>query len=129
MRTSISRGGGNEYQKAPSDYTGIVTPWETDDQSTTRAEPAQQPVAGAKVVSIHFIDIGSSTADSLYVVFNAINDADAAAKLAVAGLRYVVALGERRTWTVPANGLITRIDYLTESAETGENKVAGEYVI
>jgi len=118
------------HTQLPSDYRGTATLWEDANQSTTRGTPTAQPTAGAKVVSIAFADISiTGGSDILYVVFNAANDADADSKLAAAGSRQVVLLGERRTWTFSNEGKCTRIDYLTDVAPTGSNLVAGEYII
>lgn len=117
------------YAIGPADIAGSVTPFEIDDQSTTRGVPSPQPTAGARVVYLRFDDMGTSAAKGLYVVFNAANDADADSKLGAAGSRFWLPLGDPMVRSVDEGDEITRIDFLTDTAETGSNKVYGEYII
>lgn len=123
--------GGAAHVQQPSDYSGTKTTFENADVVDTRVNPATQPTAGARVVSVGFVDMGSAVANILYVVFNATDDADAVTKLGSAATRSTVLIGERRTWTRLEGDEITRIDYLSDDAAPvgGLNLVTGEYVI
>ena len=60
------------------------------------------------------------TGKFLYVVLNAVTDADAAVKLTVVGVRLVIPLGG--VLKIQAVGKITRIDLVSDTAETGTSK-------
>ena len=62
----------------------------------------------------------ASTGKFLYVVINALSDADAAVKLTVVGVRYVIPLGE--SLKIQSVSKITRIDLVADTAETGTTK-------
>lgn len=126
---------GVPYVRNTSQYVGSVTTFENTDVVDSREDPTTdggaQPAAGARVVTLAFIDKGSAVATELYVVFNATSDADATTKLGSAATRHVIMLNERRSWTVAEGNEITRIDFMSDDAAPvgGSNKVAGEYVI
>lgn len=102
------------------------TPFETADQTTTHT--TQAIAAGARAVTIGYVDLGSAVGDVLYVVFNADDDTDANSKLTTAGQRYVIPLGKERTWIFSVGSEVTRIDYESNVAsETGDSLVYGEY--
>ena len=120
---------------SPMDYVGTTTTFENTDVVDAREDPTTdggaQPTAGARVVTLAFLDKGSAVATELYVVFNASNDTDATTKLGSGATRHVILLGERRSWAVSEGNEITRIDFMSDDAAPvgGSNKVAGEYVI
>lgn len=78
--------------------------------------------AGASAIELLFLDMGSSNQPVLRVVLNASSDADATAKLSAVGARIPVPRGMPfRQLVAAAADNITRIDFLTPTAETGAN--------
>jgi hypothetical protein len=59
----------------------------------------------------------------LYFVLNATSDADADGKLALAGARQFVLLGDSAVVLASPNDPITRIDVIAHTAETGNSKL------
>lgn len=100
---------------------GVGVSEEIADQTTT---PTQKDFAsGLLSVSIAYIDRGSADGTILYVVFDALDDADASTKLGAAG-REVVMLGERRQWTFSLSSPVHRIDVASDAAsETGDSLI------
>lgn len=101
---------------------GVGVSEEIADQTTT---PTQKDfVSGLLSVSIAYINRGSAAGTVLYVVFDALDDADASTKLGAAGSREVVMLGERRQWTFSPSTPCYRIDVASDAAsETGDTLV------
>lgn len=106
----------------PSEFFGVGVSDEIADQTTT---PTQKDfVSGLLSVSIAYINRGSAAGTILYVVFDALDDADASTKLGAAGSREVVMLGERRQWTFSPATPCYRIDVASDVAsETGDSLV------
>lgn len=113
---------GFDYVVTPSELFGIGTAAEIADQTTT---PTQTDFpSGLLGVSIDFIDRGSADATVLYVVFDALDDADAATKLATPGSREVIMLGGSAAFPFAPIGPCYRIDVATDAAsETGDSLV------
>lgn len=106
----------------PDQLFGVGVAAEIADQTTT---PTQTDfVSGLLSVSIAYINRGSAVGTVLYVVFDALDDADASTKLGAAGSREVVMLGERRQWTFSTASPCYRIDVASDAAsETGDTLV------
>jgi hypothetical protein len=105
---------------SPYELPGIGVTYEIADQTST---PTQVDfVSGLLSVAIAYIDILSTDGVLLYVVFDALDDADAATKLALAGSREIVMLGERRQWVFSPDSPCFRIDIASNTAaETGDS--------
>lgn len=105
-----------------AELPGVGVAEEIADQTTT---PTQKDFpSGLLAVSIAYINRGSAVGTILYVVFDALDDADASTKLGAAG-REVVMLGERRQWNFSADSPVYRIDVASDAAsETGDSLVA-----
>jgi len=101
---------------------GVGIADEIADQTTT---PTQKDYASGLIeISIAYVDRGSAAGTVLYVVFDALDDADASTKLGAAGSRYVVFLGERRKWTFQSDSPVYRVDVASDVAsETGDSLV------
>ena len=114
---------GFAWSMPPDQLPGVGVSAEIADQTTT---PTQTDFAsGLLSVSIAYIDRGSAVGTILYVVFDALDDADASTKLGAAGSREVVMLGERRQWTFSTSSPCYRIDVASDAAsETGDSLVA-----
>lgn len=97
-----------------------VTTYEVANQSTTRGNIT--PIKPAVGVEIGYFNTTSATGKYLYVVFNAYSNADASAKLATPGQRFVIPLGEVRKFNFPASSACSRIDLLSDTAESGTSK-------
>lgn len=97
-----------------------ITTYEVANQSTTRGNIT--PIKSALGVEIGYFSTASATGKYLYVVFNAYSNADAAAKLGTAGQRFVIPIGEVRKFNFPASAPCTRVDFLSDTAETGTSK-------
>lgn len=121
----ISIGGGvSAAAVVPVDQlSGVGVSAEIADQTTT---PTQTDfVSGLLAVSIAYINRGSAVGTILYVVFDALDDADASTKLGAAGSREIVMLGERRQWNFSPTSPCYRIDVASDAAaETGDTLVA-----
>lgn len=101
---------------------GVGVAAEIADQTTTPTP--KEFVSGLLSVSIAFIDRGAADGTILYVVFDALDDADASTKLGSAGSREVIMLGERRQWTFSPASPCYRIDVASDvAAETGDSLV------
>lgn len=75
----------------------------------------------AKSVTFQALNLTGATAKRVYIVVNAVSDAEAAVKLATAGQRHVLQMGA--TLTLAFNEPVSRIDLITDVAETGTNSV------
>lgn len=102
---------------------GVGVTDEIADQTTT---PTQKDFPSGLIdISIAYIDRGSADGTILYVVFDALDDADASTKLGAAGSRSVIMLGERRAWQFPVDSPVYRVDVASDAAsETGDSLVA-----
>ena len=97
-----------------------VSTYEIANQSTTRGNVT--PLIPAKAVEVGYFNSASASGKFLYVVFNAFSNADAAAKLATAGQRFAIPLGEVRKFHFPNDKLCTRVDLISDTAESGASK-------
>jgi hypothetical protein len=95
--------------------------FETDNQSTTIT--TKTLAVGATLVEFCYLQGSGAAATGrfLYIVLNAISDADAAFRLATPGCRSLVALGDTQEFRTVTP--VTRIDYVTDIAETGTSKI------
>ncbi len=105
-----------------------------EDANATNVWAAGQSlsVGGASRVRIQFVQLNNTvTCQALYVVFNALNNADAAAKLAVPETRDdVIRIGSENEYFFPSNGLCTRIDWITDQAiGASANVVRFDYTV
>lgn len=104
-----------------SEVPGDLITYEYSNVSSTR-QSFVIGGTGASAIELLFLDLGSSNQPVLRVVLNAISDADANAKLSAVGARIPVPRGVPfRQVVAAAADNITRIDFLTPSAETGSN--------
>lgn len=111
---------------APQERAHQITPFERSNATTTRAAITVSDAAAT--LRISYSNLGSAAGKVLYVVINATSDADAAAKLALAGQRFAIPIGENREWQFGADALLTRFDTASDVAtETGASLVSGEY--
>ncbi len=105
----------------PEHAAGDLVTYEWANVSNTR-QSFTFAGAGASAIELMLIDMGSSNQPVLRVVLNATSDADATAKLAAIGSRIPVPRGVPfRQVVLSAEDNITRIDFVTPSAETGAN--------
>lgn len=105
----------------------LATSGESDDVTNTRSQPSIQP-ASAMVVTLDFTDEGSAAATYLYLTFNAASDAEAQSKLATLSNVERVTIGSgEQSFVFPSGAECTRIDWRTDIAETGSNKVFWRY--
>lgn len=120
--TIVARKLGPAHVLPQSEAFGVGASDEISDQTTT---PTQKDFpSGLLSVSIAYIDRGSAVGTILYVVFDALDDADASTKLGAAGSREIVMLGERRQWTFAPSTPCYRIDVASDAAsETGDTLV------
>lgn len=105
----------------PEHVAGDLFTYEWSNVTNTRQSYAIGG-AGASAIELLFLDLGSSNQPILRVVLNATGDADANAKLAAIGSRIPVPRGIpfRQVVSNPS-GNITRIDFITPTAESGAN--------
>lgn len=113
---------GMAHMMPPDQVPGVGVSGEIADQTTT---PTQTDfVSGLLAVSIAYISRATPVGTILYVVFDALDDADASTKLGAAGSREVVMIGERRQWTFSTSSPCYRIDVASDAAaETGDTLV------
>lgn len=97
----------------------IQSVYEIDSPSNTRQKITIAHTALA--LDIQYMQGGAATGKFLYFVFNALNDYDAAFRLATKGLRQALPVGDSKTFKMPSG--VTRIDFITEVAETGSSKL------
>lgn len=72
---------------------------------------------------------GNSTADQLYIVLNATDDADADAKLGTVGERHVVPIGTTDSVDFPLSMAIKRVDIASDApSENGNTKLFWRYI-
>lgn len=115
---------GAAHIKTWDQVPGAITYGEYANASTTRQSTTYP--SGATAIEITYrqnSSSGTTTAvgRAMYIVFNATSDADANGKLAAAGSRYRLALGDDLSQTFSSTVPLTRIDFLTEAAETGHS--------
>lgn len=111
---------------APQERAHQITPFERSNATTTRA--AVTVADPAATLRVGYSNLGSAAGKVLYVVINATSDADANAKLALAGQRFTIPIGESREFQFGPEALLTRIDTKSDIAtETGASLVTGEY--
>lgn len=101
---------------------GVGVADEIADQTTT---PTQKDYSSGLVeLNVAYVNRGSAVGTVLYIVFDALDDADASTKLGAAGSRFVIMLGERRKWTFSQSTPVYRIDVASDAAaETGDSLV------
>lgn len=102
---------------------GVGVSEEIADQTTT---PTQKDFpSGLLELSIDYFNLGSAAGKVLYVVFDALDDADAATKLGAAGSREVVRLDvPHRPWGFSESSPCYRVDVASDAAsETGDTLV------
>jgi hypothetical protein len=105
-----------------SEVYGVGVTDEINNQSTTPT--LKRFVSGLSSLVIGFGDMGSAAGKAVYVVFDALDDADAATKLDVAASRETVFLGERRSFQFGAATPCYRVDVKSHTVETGASKIA-----
>lgn len=107
----------------PDQLFGVGTAAEISGQTTT---PTQTDFAdGLLQLNIAFIARGMAVATVLYVVFDALNDADASTKLGASGSRMVVPINSSRSWSFSSDSPVYRVDVASDaSTESGTTLVA-----
>lgn len=105
-----------------AEVEGIGTSDEIDNQSTTPA--SKTFVSGLLSLTLAYFDMGTASGKAVYVVFDALDDSDAATKLASPTSRETVFLNERRTFQFSAATPCYRVDIKSDTAETGASKIA-----
>lgn len=105
-----------------SEVYGVGVTDEIDNQSATPTSKIF--VSGLSSLTIGYGDMGSAAGKAVYVVFDALDDADAATKLAIATSRETVFLGERRSYQFSTATPCYRVDVRSDTVETGASKVA-----
>lgn len=110
------------YPVVVQETAGALTAYEIADQTSTRTKV--EFLGGVAIISIAYINIAAADGDYIYVVFDATDDTDANTKLATAGSREIVMIGERRTWDFDPDAPCTRIDVKSNVAsETGDSLI------
>lgn len=101
----------------------VLSADEINSQSTT-------PASKSFAIPQSFVEVAyqqgvgaAATGKMLYVVLNATSDNGATTKLGLAGLRFPIPLGEARKFVFPASALCSRIDFVTDQAESGTSKI------
>lgn len=111
---------------------GAEAHFEDSNASNVWSTGQRLQIGGASRMRIQFIQLNTTTTcQALYVVFNALNDGDAAAKLALAETRDdVIRIGSENEYFFPSNGLCTRVDWITDQAIGGSaNIVRFDYTV
>lgn len=104
-----------------ADLPGDLVTYEWTNVSNTR-QTFSFAGLGASAIELLFVDTGSSNQPVLRVVLNATSNADADAKLAAVGARIPIPRGVPfRQAVLGVEDNITRIDFITPTAETGNN--------
>lgn len=105
-----------------SEVYGVGVTDEINNQSTTPT--IKTFVSGLSSLIIGYGDMGSATGKAVYVVFDALDDADAVTKLGIATSRETVFLGERRAFQFGTATPCYRVEIKSDTAETGASKLA-----
>ena len=105
-----------------------------DANATPPAGQSQTFSATIKRATFQFSEVLAAKAppDSgyhLYVVFGALDDADALNKLTTAGLRHVIPLGSSGDFPFPDAGGSLRMDFATDVATATDTKVSWEVTL
>lgn len=111
-------------KNTPDTVPGAVLSREITDLTTTIQTLAFSQ--GLVSVEISYIDLGSAVGDWIFVVFDALSDADAATKLSVPEARVRIMLGEAgaREFLFDLETPCTRLDFASNVAsETGDSLV------
>lgn len=105
-----------------SEVYGVGVTDEINNQST--APTIKTFVSGLSALIIGYGDMELATGKAVYIVFDALDDADAVTKLGIATSREVVFLGERRSFQFGAATPCYRVDIKSDTVETGASKLA-----
>ena len=106
-----------------SEQTGSLVVDEKNDLTTTRYKISLPSGGDAIEISYHNVGAAASTSKGLYFVLNATSDADADGKLALAGARQFLLLGDSAVVLADPDNPITRIDCIAHTAESGNSKL------
>lgn len=96
---------------------------EVDNLSTALSTQIIYKPANVVEISYQAGSNAASTGKILYVTFNALSTNDATIKLGLHGLRYPIPFGTTRIFTFSNAAILSRIDLVTDQAETGTSKV------
>lgn len=103
-----------------AEIPGIGVAYESTNVTTTPV--TKEIAAGLIAVTISYLDLGAAVGTELYVVFDALDAADALTKLGAEG-RSIVRLGDTITFLFSPASRCRRIDYASDvAAETGASR-------
>ncbi len=102
----------------PDMVPGLAFIAEIANLSTTRVK-VDLTTTPATSVTLQLMNLGSATAKRVFVVANAMSDAEASTKLATAGQRFTCAIGD--SLTLAFAEAVSRIDIVSDVAETGSS--------
>lgn len=105
---------GRLYVRTALETPGVLVSSEVTNPSTTQGTISY--TGGLMSAEISLLSLSSSNINYAYVVFDALDSADAATKLATAGTRELVKMGEVRLFNFTPETPIYRIDYVSDVA-------------
>jgi len=105
---------GRLHVRTAAEEIGVLISSEVSNPSTTQGNILYP--GGLLSAEISLLNLASSNIGYVYVVFDGLDDADAATKLATAGTRELIAIGETRTFLFSPETPIFRIDYVSNVA-------------